>query len=157
MATKALGSLSAAQMKAWREALVSGEFKQGSGALKENVADYNEPAEYQYCCLGVVQKLCKLRAAFGGEGDSYLSRSAIPRPIQELLAGLNDGADGFHCKFKAFTFKQIAAVLTVPEELLSEFAARYKAVFAASDTNVSQKAMNTLLKDIKAAAKAHAE
>lgn len=67
------------QKKKWIKALRSGKYKQGKAVL------HNEFYS-TYCCLGVLEKVCKIKRI----GMCYLSPEKLPRNIQETLVQMND-------------------------------------------------------------------
>jgi hypothetical protein len=109
--------MKAAMKKKWVKALRSGEFLQGSMALKE----YDTASkQYSYCCLGVLralypEKVRKTRAYRPGSGSEGFAGSeclsetscGIPFAIQDKLAQMNDGQALLN--IQSNTFKQIAA------------------------------------------------
>lgn len=88
--------------KKWVEALRSGDFVQGTKALKN---------DGKFCCLGVA---CEIGLATRAEsGDEFTNNKFLPKEIQEKLAGFNDGYDfsGKNKKIKKRSFKWIAAYI----------------------------------------------
>ena len=60
-------------LKAWLEALRSGKYKQGRGALR--VDEVNDP---HYCCLGVLQMVCDGKVESGIAGDGTTLYKSMP-------------------------------------------------------------------------------
>lgn len=96
----------------WVEALRSGEFKQGRGALRE---ENDKTGKTEYCCLGV---LCAISPAVskrqsGGNGyltDESLAYAGFDNDIQHTLASLNDDGD-LDGTGKSWGFKRIATYI----------------------------------------------
>lgn len=71
-----------ARRKKWVDALRSGKFKQGRGALRS--------PDGSFCCLGVADEVCKLK-----DPSSYLLRSTgaklgLNQELQHQLYTMND-------------------------------------------------------------------
>ncbi len=92
--------LSKSVKKAWIQALESGEYQKGIGAL------CNEDEEY--CCLGVLaEELGTLEVSINSSiGKGYLGKAYmllrngsdwdyLPEKVQEKLADINDKSDTF--------------------------------------------------------------
>lgn len=89
---------------AWVQALRSGRYRQGAGALH----DYTNNT---FCCLGVLEKECGAVDADGDpvrQGNSFLQDGIIPRRVQEELAYLNDGEHFGQPPVPPKTFDEIA-------------------------------------------------
>jgi hypothetical protein len=80
----------------WVAALRSGEFKQGQGALRQDVFSHGQGTTVgqTYCCLGVAQ--CVLGGQQPKKNASVLraNRFGLSTKLQEALAEANDGGAG---------------------------------------------------------------
>lgn len=95
----------------WVEALRSGEYKQGKGALKGQ----DHCGTMRYCCLGVLAEVAGMRGIrdhewgddtkfvatyrFGGSSamlsSDHLASMRLAEPTAVRLAQMNDGGDSF--------------------------------------------------------------
>lgn len=109
--------------KIWIEALRSGDYKQGTGALR--ITSENEKGEtiINHCCLGVLCNLHKkIMKKKGWDGYNYLGEDCfIPESVKKW-AGLESGNGAFEYKNGESTslvslndegksFKQIANII----------------------------------------------
>ena len=73
--------MNAIQKKKWIKALLSGEYKQGTGKL-------HSKEKNTFCCLGVAVDIKIAKAA--PNFDELTSHSFLPEQIQLKLANMND-------------------------------------------------------------------
>lgn len=76
----------------WVKALRSGEFKQGSSALKEDVSPDNDRVDYRYCCLGVACEIQGLKTDNRGfiENSNVYNKLKGITKIPKILLGSDD-------------------------------------------------------------------
>lgn len=81
-------TMTGAQKKTWVKALRSGRYEQGRGRL---VTVDHTTGKKGYCCLGVAQKVCRLKSTSRGFLRNNSGRPIfLPYDAQSALGGMND-------------------------------------------------------------------
>lgn len=77
----------------WAAALESGEFKQGSGALRVTYSSELVPVDVRYCCLGVLTELYCRETGRSWNEVTQFETAVLPQKIALWAGLLHTGAN----------------------------------------------------------------